>query len=286
VTDVDTQAPPIQQLLQKYSVEVVTKDQKGQDAAGELLRPLSEVFVANLPTETPDSLVEVSTKLARQGLTPVPHVVARNIRTAAGFDNTMGRLANEAGVHTCMLLGGDRDQAAGPFNAAIQLIETGVLQKRGIKRLGLAVHPEGHPRVPDEVIWPALAVKLEAAKQAGFETFLVSQFAFDSAPMIAVAKRLRAAGITAPLRVGVAGPAQRATLIKFALMCGVGASLRALRERHDMAANMISGETPEALLREVAAAQAADPSLNIDSVHFFTFGSVAKSVQLAESLRG
>jgi len=279
------EAKPLQRLLKTYSVEVVTKDQKGIDAAGELLNPGAEVFIANLPHETPDSLVTVSTQLARHGLNPIPHVVARNIRTAAGFDNTMRRLEEEAGVHTCLLLGGDRDQAAGPFTAAIQLIESGVLQRRGIKRVGLACHPEGHPRVPDEIIWPALMVKLEAARQAGLETFLVSQFGFDAAPIIALARRLRAEGVTAPLRVGVAGPAQRTTLIKFALMCGVGASLRALRERHDMAANMMGGETPEALLRTCAEAQAADPSLGMDSVHFFTFGSVTKSVELAEALR-
>jgi methylenetetrahydrofolate reductase (NADPH) len=45
---------------------------------------------------------------------------------------------------------------------------------------------------------------------------LVSQFAFDAAPFVALARRLRAAGIAAPLRVGVAGPAARTTLIKYA----------------------------------------------------------------------
>jgi methylenetetrahydrofolate reductase (NADPH) len=47
-----------------------------------------------------------------------------------------------------------------------------------------------------------------------------------------------------------------------------------MQEREGMAANLLSGETPEALLTEIAAAQAADPSLGFVSAHFFTFGSL------------
>jgi methylenetetrahydrofolate reductase (NADPH) len=271
-------------LIQTYSVEVVTKDQKGIDAAGELMAPRGEVFVANLPNESPDRLVAACVQVDRRGLTAVPHIVARNTHSLAELDDTLARLAGEAGVKTALVLGGDRDQPVGPFDASIQLIETGLFQKHGVGRVAFACHPEEHPRVADAVLWPALGVKLAAAEQAGLATFLVSQFAFDAAPILALAGRLRAAGITAPLRVGVAGPAQRTTLIKYALMCGVGASLRALRERSDLAMSVAAGETPEALLREVALAQDAEPSLGMDSVHFFTFGSLANSINLAKAL--
>jgi methylenetetrahydrofolate reductase (NADPH) len=202
------------------------------------------------------------------------------------LERTLERLAAEAQVERCLVIGGDVDRPVGEFDAAIQLIETGLFQKYGVKRVALAVHPEGHPRVADEVMWPALPAKLEAARRAGLETYLVSQFAFDAAPYVTTARRLRASGLTEPLRVGVAGPAKRTTLIKYALMCGVGASLRAVRERHELAANLAGGETPEGLLRQLAAAQAKEPSLGIDSVHFFTFGSLESSVTLAEQLRG
>lgn len=272
-------------LLQSYSVELTAKDQKGIAAAGQLLAPGAEVFVANLPNESADKLVAACAELSRSGVSPVPHIVARNTLSAEDLDTTIARLVAEAGVHTCLVLGGDRDAPVGPYDASIQVIETGVFEKHGVRRIAVGCHPEGHPRVPDAVIWPALGVKLKAAADRGLETYLVSQFAFESAPMIALARRLRAEGVTAPLRVGVAGPAQQTTLIKYALMCGVGASLRALKERHEFAKNVLMGETPEALIGEVAEAQAADPSLGIEGVHFFTFGSVAKSVELAERMR-
>jgi methylenetetrahydrofolate reductase (NADPH) len=99
-------------------------------------------------------------------------------------------------------------------------------------------------------------------------------------------RRFRARGITAPVRAGVVGPADRAALIKFGLMCGVGASLRALRERHELAKSVIAGETPEALLTEVAAVRSADPALGISGVHFFTFGALGKSTRFVEEMRG
>ena len=89
----------------------------------------------------------------------------------------------------------------------------------------------------------------------------------------------------APFRVGVAGPADRGLLIKYALICGVGNSLRVLKGRADLAMNTLSGETPEAVIKDLAAAQARDPALGMSGIHFFTFGSLAKSAQWAEAQR-
>jgi methylenetetrahydrofolate reductase (NADPH) len=274
----------LRKLLGHYSAEVVAKDQKGIEAVSAMPAG-AEVFVANLPNESADQLIAACVQLARSGLKPVPHIVARNIRDRAELDNILSRLVREARVERLLILGGDRDQPVGDFDAGIQLIETGLLQQHGVKRIALPCHPEGHPRVPDAVIWPALGQKVEAAARAGLETYLVSQFAFDAAPFVAYARRLRQARINAPLRVGVAGPAKRSTLIRFAMMCGVGASLRALKERQELARNVLAGETPEGLLVDLAHAQALEPSLGIDSVHFFTFGSPGASIELAQGLR-
>jgi methylenetetrahydrofolate reductase (NADPH) len=99
------------------------------------------------------------------------------------------------------------------------------------------------------------------------------------------ARALRALGIDTPMRVGVAGPAERTKLIKYALRCGVGASLRALRERSDLARNVMSGETPDVLLEDVAGANVTEPGLGISGVHFFTFGDPAASIRWAEGRR-
>ena len=131
----------------------------------------------------------------------------------------------------------------------------------------------------------ARTAKLAWAEANGIDVTLVSQFAFDATPIIAYAKRIRAQGVKAPFRVGVAGPADRGLLIKYALICGVGNSLKMLQKRSDLAMNTLSGETPETVIRELAAAQAADPTLGMSGIHFFTFGSLAKSAQWAATQR-
>lgn len=285
IRDIVAQADAVAGLLDNYSVEITSRDIASIDAAADLLRPGTEVFVANLPKESADVLVQAACRLREAGLEPVPHIVARNIASKADLEDMVARLADEAGVKCVLALGGDRDQPAGEFDQALQLIESGVFQKYGIERIRIACYPEGHPRIPDSVLARALGEKLTAARKAGLEPTLVGQFLFDAESILRFARMLRSLGIETPLRVGVAGPAERTKLIKYALRCGVGASLRALRERGDLARNVMTGETPDALLETVAEAGAREPGLGINGVHFFTFGDPAASIRWAEGRR-
>lgn len=275
----------LKSLLGIYSTELTTRDKRSLDAAPDVLAPGSEVFIASLPNDNIERLVSVAVQLRNSGLTPVPHIVARNIESLAALDGLLARLMGEAGLDRILVLGGDRDIPAGDLHSSLQLIESGLIRKHGIGKIFMACYPEGHPRISDEALERARADKLTAARADGLDVTLISQFCFDPKPIIALTKRMRSQGITAPYRVGVAGPAERATLVKYALMCGVGASLRALKERQELARNVITGETPEAILTEVAAAHAEKPALNLAGVHFFTFGALAKSAQWAESIR-
>jgi methylenetetrahydrofolate reductase (NADPH) len=270
-------------LLRSYSVEVTSRDRRSLDAAPDLLRPGTEVFIAALPGDDVDDLVAASAQLKRAGLAPVPHIVARNIEDRAALDSLLARLTAAAGVDRALVLGGDRDKPAGEYVSSLELIETGLLQRHGIRSIAIGCYPEGHPKISTQQLDDARAAKLAAAEQAGLEVTLVSQFCFDHAPIIALARRMRAQGVKAPFRVGVAGPASRMLLIKYAMICGVGASMRFLQNKPELAKGVLSGETPEELLREVAHEQVQTPELGISGVHFFTFGSVAKSAQWAEA---
>lgn len=272
-------------LLDDYSVEVTSRDAASVADAATSMRSGTEVFVANLPREGADVLVATARTLKLAGLSPVPHVVARNIAGPRELGDMLARLTAEAGVGRALVLGGDRDDPAGPFDAALQLIETGAFQRAGIRRIAIGCYPEGHARIPADALAGALRDKLAAAADAGLDVLLVSQFVFDAAPVVAFAEGLRRRGITAPLRVGVAGPADRAKLIKYALRCGVGASLRVLRERSELARNVLAGETPDEILGTVADAAAARPELAITGAHFFTFGNPAGSIGWAEDVR-
>ena len=265
-------------LLKNYSAELTARDHKSIAAAGQLPAG-TEVFVASLPNDTVEDQVAACVALRRAGVTPVPHVVARNITNIAEMDQILARMTGEAGVDRALILGGDRDDPAGDFDSALQLIETGLIQRHGIRTIAISCYPEGHPRITDAVLEEARATKLIAAERAGLDVTLVSQFCFEAKPIIALTERMRALGVTAPYRVGVAGPAKATTLMKYALICGVGASMRALKERQSLTRNLLTGVTPEDLIHELAAAQAANPALGLSGIHFFTFGSLAASIK-------
>jgi methylenetetrahydrofolate reductase (NADPH) len=269
-------------LLQGYSAEVTARDRKGIEAAPDLMPKGSEIFIAAIPGEEAQRIVAAAVQLSRSGLAVMPHVVARNIADKAALDDFLARLAGEAGVNRAHVVGGDRDHPEGKYDASLQLLQTGLFQKHGFRRVTIACYPEGHPRIGDPVLEKALLDKLAVCAEAGLEVGLVSQFCFDAKPIVAMARRFRALGVSAPVRAGVVGPADRTALIKYGLMCGVGASLRALKERHELAKSVMSGETPEALLTEVAQAQAAEPALGIGGVHFFTFGALHKSTRFVD----
>lgn len=269
------------ELLNGYSAEVTTRDTKSLSAAQDILPPGTEVFVASLPKDRPDRQITVSTELRAAGLTPVPHIVARNIADRTALDGLLERLAREAGVDRALVLGGDRDVPAGVFDSAQQLLETGLFERYGFRRILISAYPEGHPRIADTVLDRARADKLALIAAAGIEAELVSQFCFESAPVIALAEKLLRSGCTASLRVGVAGPADRAMLVKYAMICGVGPSLRALKERQNLARTMLSGETPDIMLAEIAAECRNRPDLPISGVHLFTFSSLVKTAAWA-----
>lgn len=273
-------------LLENYSTELTTRDHKSLDAVGDLLPPQTRVFVAAMPRDTADDMIAAAIRLHKAGMIAVPHIVARTIPNRAALDEMLARLAGEAGVDRAHIVGGDRDVPVGEFDSSLQLMETGLFPRHGINRIAIACYPEGHPRIPDDVLEQARIDKNRVAREQGMSVWMVSQFAFEAAPIIGLARRMRAQGISEPFRVGIAGPASRATLLKYALMCGVGASLRALKERQSLARNMVVGETPESLLTEIALARDAEPSLDISGVHFFTFSSLMQTAEWVASVRG
>ncbi len=266
-------------LLGTWSTEVIPRDSSAIEAAPDLLPAGLEVFIAAAPGETSDQMVSAAARLRAGGLTPVPHVTARSLATLADADGLIGRLRDEAGLDRLLVLGGDRDRPAGELHSSRQVIESGVFARRGIRKLFLPCYPERHPRIAAEVLEAERAAKLRLAADQGLEVELVSQICFEPAPIVALARRLRT-----PYRVGVAGPADRTTLIRYALMCGVGPSLRALK--HGQAQGVLARDTPERLLAEVATAREADPASNITGVHLFTFGGLADTVRWAERVRG
>ena len=61
----------------------------------------------------------------------------------------------------------------------------------------------------------------------GIGMHLVTQFGFDAAAICKWGRELSPQGVRLPVHIGMAGPAPITKLVKYAMACGVGASLRA-----------------------------------------------------------
>jgi methylenetetrahydrofolate reductase (NADPH) len=273
-------------LLTGYSIEITGADKAVAEVCEADLPAWTEVFIAFVPGESPARVIDAARKVARRGLTPVPHLVARAMTGVDMLDDLLARFAGEAGVRSALVIAGDRPKADGPYHASVELVATGLFEKHGFEKLSFALHPEGHPKVADAVIRDAVSVKLAEVRARGIEPRLVSQFALHAEPVIERVRILPAEAPGAPVRIGVAGPTSRKTLWKYALYCGIGNSLKALSSHGETFGHLMLSADPEALVAEVAEGLAAlpEPRPAIEGLHIFTFGGVAKSVEWANQL--
>jgi methylenetetrahydrofolate reductase (NADPH) len=183
------------------------------------------------------------------------------------------RAAGEAGVDRILLIGGD-DSPVGPFRASLDLLGTGVVERHGIAHVSFAGYPEGHPAIDQSTLDAALQAKVALARSSGMDVSLVTQFGFEAEPVLQWIAAQRANGIDCPVHVGVAGPASVATLAKFAIRCGVSASLRALARGHTAFARILTEAGPDRLIADLVAQDA-----DIAGLHVFTFGGVKRTAE-------
>jgi methylenetetrahydrofolate reductase (NADPH) len=277
--------PTLSAWLSRYSTEILPGHRGSTEIAGALLAPGTEVFVASLPSNSTDQQIDASVRLMQRRLKPIPHIVARNIQNLSELERMLRRLTVEAQVERVLVLSGDRDKPVGDLESSLQILESGLIEKYGIRSVFISAYPEVHPRISASDLSKARTAKLDVARRAGLAVTFLSQFCFDPTAIIRMARELRSQGITEPLRVGVAGPASHASLLKFALLCGIGASIRALNKGSASARNLLSSYTPLALLEAVAEVQHAEPHLGMEGAHFFTFGSVAGTARWVRGIR-
>ena len=277
--------PSIAEMLRAYSMEVNPSQAKVLDAVVERLPLGTEVFLTWIPGADPMHAVAPAAKLRRAGLIPVPHVGARHLETAGQLQRFAARLAGE-GVDRVLVIGGDRAKPAGPYDSSLAVMQTGIFQKAGIRRMAVAGFPEGHPNIPEAVLDAALTAKLRFAQNAGVQLSVVTQFCFKADPILEWLRRIRNRGIDIPVRVGLAGPARLITLVRYAVRCGIGNSMHVLKD-HPSFAKLLTEKGPEPIIRELAAhGENGSKSLGIAGLHFYVFGGFNKTIDWIAAERG
>src|SRR5207247_7692971 len=173
--------------------------------------------------------VETAVALRRAGFNPVPHIAAREMSSREALNDFLARARREADVRRIVLIAGDVAAAKGPFKSSRDVAASGLIEAHGITQVSVAGYPEGHPWLEGAHAFDAVAAWRDWGGRSGIRVDIVTQFCFESAPILAWLAELDTRGIELPVTVGLAGPATLVTLTKFGLRCGIGNSMRALR---------------------------------------------------------
>lgn len=268
----------VEAFLQGYSIEVMPRTAQKVEDFRDLLPAGTRVYIAHIEGTPIEDMVATAKRLADEGYPVMPHFPARIIRDAATLENWIAMYQGEAGVNQALLLAGGVAEPHGDFHSSMQLLETGLFDKAGFQRLHVAGHPEGNkdidPSGGDQNVMDALRWKQKFNDTTDADMALATQFAFEAKPVIAWADRLKSEGIDIPIHIGVAGPAKLQTLVKFAIACGVGPSLKVLQKRARDVTKLVLPFEPTEFVAELAAHKATNPDFSIEAVHFFPLGGI------------
>jgi methylenetetrahydrofolate reductase (NADPH) len=236
----------------------------------------TEVTITFLPGDNFRANVETAAALRRAGYAPVPHIAAREIPSHEALNDFVARLRSEADVRRVLLIAGDVAAAKGPFKSSRDVAATGLLEAHGVTRVSVAGHPEGHPFLDEPATFRSLQAWRDWGRETGVRVDILTQFCFEAAPILQFLGAIEGRGIDLPVIIGLAGPATPATLTKFALRCGIGNSMRALRGQIGRFGRLLIDAAPDEVMRALEAAPPA-ATRAIAGFHLFPFGGLRKS---------
>lgn len=265
------------------SIEVLPRTAAQIDDFAALLPRGTRVYIAHIDGTPITDMVATARRLRHDGMEPMAHFPARIIADTAMLEDWIARYQGEADLRQALVLAGGVSAPRGAFHSSMQLLETGAFDRAGFTHLHVAGHPEGSrdidPTGGEDTVMQAARWKSDFAERSDAQMAMVTQFAFDPAPIIDWTMRLSAAGVDLPVHIGVAGPARIQTLIKFAIACGVGPSLRVLQRRAKDVTKLLVPFEPTALVADLAAHKAAHPESPIAGLHLFPLGGIPASAR-------
>jgi len=270
-------------LLASASVEVSSRGHQLQELRDNF-HPGADVTITFLPGDNYRRNVETASALRRAGYNPVPHIAAREMPSRETLDDFLARLRGEADVTRVVLIAGDVALAKGPFRSSLDVCASGLIEAHGIARLTVAGHPEGHPYLQAAGAFKVLEAWRDWGHLTKIHVDIVTQFCFESAPILGWIGELNARRINLPVIVGLAGPATPATLTKFALRCGVGNSMRSLRSQIGRFSRLLIDTGPDDVMRGLQSAPATGTA-RIAGFHLFPFGGLRKAAKWLRTYR-
>ena len=267
----------VSELLIGGSVELLPREMHRAGEIAALLPTDTCVYIPSLPGLPLARTLEAVKAIRAAGLDPVPHVSARRILDKQEFEKFIREAANSYGVHRVLLLGGDESKPKGPFADSLQILESGLLKDSGIKEIGVAGYPEGHPRIPAADLSSSFQKKLRLTAEQGLGMYVVTQFSFAPNRVVDYCAQLARTSPEVSIYVGIAGPTDPVALARYAQRCGVSASLRALRNLGSGIAQLVTHSDPKEQLVALARYSLQREPSNVAGVHIYSFGGALRT---------
>jgi methylenetetrahydrofolate reductase (NADPH) len=273
-----TSGPPRLPPSGVYALEVTAKDTEQIEASTAHIPSGTPINIAFLGDEDNNQRIDTAGVIRQCGFEPVPIISSRRLRSQRDRDDFLDALIGHAHPTRFILVGGDRATPAGPYVDSLALLKSGILRRHAIRHVGIVAYPEGHPKIHTDTLWQALQWKHAFLKDAGCTVEITSQFGFDADIIVRWIERLRGEGIEAPVRIGVPGPADAGTLLRYAREFGVNRSADVLREYGFSLTDPLQHVKPDRFVERLARGRVGH-DLGTVLYHLYPFGGIAHAVR-------
>jgi methylenetetrahydrofolate reductase (NADPH) len=238
-----------------------------------------DAVLAHVPREVPltvtaspakgqDVTVDLAVQLAADGYRVAPHLSAQQVTGPTHLARIVAR-CREAGITSVLVIGGDRTGTPTEFRDAHDLLTALHELDHGFTDIGIGGHPEGHPAVPDEVLFAALKAKAPLA------THIKTQIVFDPQVIARWARELLRRGIDLPVHVGIPGAVTRQKLLRVTAGIGIGQSANFLKKQQSLLWRFFlpGGYSPDKIIKGLAP-HLGQPDNHLAGFHVFTFNDL------------
>jgi methylenetetrahydrofolate reductase (NADPH) len=271
-------------FLDDFSIEATPHTIVEVDSYLEYLSPGTTIYVAHPPNTSLDDVVQMATRLRELGYTPVPHLIARKLRSQAELDSALGQM-HDFGIDEILIVAGDLMQPLGPFGNTMELLQTGLLLQHGFKTVGIAGHPEGSRAIGPTMLHRALCDKAQFAADTGLQVYIVTQFGFNAQAVIDWETELSTLGIELPIHVGMAGPTSLKQLLRYAMRCGINASMRMFVGKATAISEHLKLTPVDEMVPAFARHRLSHPDCRMIRAHFYALGGAERTARWLNAIR-
>jgi len=275
----------LREALTELSLEIGVHDLEALQQHSHLLPAGGRVYLNAVAGEGTAARIRAAEQIRTAGFRPVPHIAARRMQSEQELDDYLTGFVERAGVNEILLIGGDLSDSPGPYASALDVIQSGLPTKHGIRRIGIAGYPDGHPDLSAAVLNQAMQEKLAACKSAAIDPYIVMQFSFQATAIIDWCRATHEKYPGLPVHAGIPGPAKLGTLLRYARICGVQNSARKLQANKNLAFELLRRAAPWEQLEAIGQYR-LDTGQPL-SAHMFTFGGLKETISwLQQAAKG